>query len=99
MKNQGRFFGSLLVLGLFAAPAYAASEVAAPEVSIKSLVDFKAEYSGTKPIVAINKYWEYRALQMAPKPTLAEPRMRSEAASAPTGTKPVVVDLKRLEGR
>lgn len=98
MKTAMKVVGAMIALGLFTAGAYAEMvEVEMPAPG-KTLVDFKAEYAGTKPVVAVLKHWEYQALQMAPKPTLAVAAIREERGQDfATGTKPVIGALKRLE--
>lgn len=95
MKNQIKLITLIAVLGFLAIPAYA-DEMAAGMPG-KTLADFQKEYSGTKPIVAWNKYHEYLALQKAPRPTLEPSRMRTEHVhpAVASGTKDIVAFLKR----
>lgn len=75
-----------------AAPAYALVETSAVGVPAKTLGDFERNYSDTKPIVAWNKYQEYKRLQNAPRPTLSVSRMRTWETfeGGLSGTKPIV---------
>ncbi len=95
MKTQIKLMTLITVLGLFAIPAYA-DEMAAGMPG-KTLADFQKEYSGTKPIVAWNRYHEYLQLQKAPRPTLESSRARMEVslpADSSSGTKGVVAFTK-----
>lgn len=58
-------------------PAYAMFE-SVEAVGGKTLADFQKEFSGTKPVVAWNKYMEYKFLEKAPRPTLGLSHMRIE---------------------
>ncbi len=95
MKTQIKLMTLIAVLGWLAIPAYA-DEMAAGMPG-KTLSDFQKEYSGTKPIVAWNKYQEYLQLQKTPRPTLEPSRARMEAnlpADSSSGTKAVVAFTK-----
>lgn len=96
MKNNYITFILIFALLFSSAPILLAAERAA-QIPVKTLADFQKEYSGTKPIVAWNKYHEYLALQKAPKATLESSRMRVEYvhSSVASGTKDVVAFLKR----
>lgn len=97
MKNLNKLLGLVLLIGLIAMPVYAIEE-ATTMASTKTLADFQKEYSGTKPIVAWNKYHEYLAeLKKAPRPTLEKSRMRIEpdlSVERSRGTKDVVAFTK-----
>ncbi len=102
MKNTTKIIGAVIAMALTGATAHAAVEPVEMRAPQKTLVDFKAEYAGTKPVVAINKYWEYQALQRTPRPTLAVTTIREEderGQALATGTKPVVGALRKFEGR
>lgn len=98
-----KLIGSLLTLALIAVPAYAVSETAGKELPTLTLSDFQR--SGDKPVVAWNKFQDYkRRLRQAPQPTLAPSRMVTNETTAPRGmsnwddshgTKPVVRFLKQ----
>lgn len=99
MKTASKFLGVMLALLLVAGPALAASEVGMGAPA-KTLKDFEREYSGTKSIVAWNKFNEYQALKNAPQPTLAVSHMRISPSELKTladyrayysGTKDIVV--------
>ena len=101
MKNSYKVLGLMLVLALIAIPAYAAMETSGSEVvaPVKTLADFQKEWSGSKPITPILKYYDWKTmLELAPKPTLAVSRMRTEGvtldektlANLNRGTKPVI---------
>ena len=96
MKTTMKVLGLAVVMGLAAAGAYAAGEEGMVQVPVKNLPDFQAQYTGTKPVIAINRYFEYKALQLAPRPTLATARIRGDERGRATGTKPVVGILQRL---
>lgn len=92
MRNYQKVLAVALPLLFVAVQAYAAMEATGVQVPAKTLGDFQKEYSGTKPIVAWNKYQEYKRLQNAPRPTLEASRMRTEPAvfDEYAGTKPIV---------
>ncbi len=105
MKSLIGLLGVLVVSFVVVWPAYAASEGMTTDLppSVKTLGDFQKEYSGTKPVVAYLKYYDY--LKNAPKPTLGLERMRTGpsilgvgTADQDTGTKPVVKYLKGAGG-
>jgi hypothetical protein len=69
MKTIKGFLGILTLSLVVVGPAYAAYEgTVSPLVPQKTLVDFQKEYSGTKPVVASLKYYDY--LKNAPNTTL-----------------------------
>ncbi len=69
MKNTKVFLGVLVLSFMVGGIAYSAYEgTANVSVPQKTLSDFQKEYSGTKPIAAIMKYYEY--LSQMPKTTL-----------------------------
>ena len=92
MKNFNRILGGTLVTLLVVIPAYAAMETAGIETPAKTLADFQIQYSGTKPMIAWNKYQEYKTIQNVPRPTLEVSRMRIEPLMVNqfAGTKPAV---------
>lgn len=96
MKTTAKVLAVIAVMAT-AGAAYAAGGEMAAQVPGKTLADFQAQFAGTKPVVAIDKYLEYQALQLAPKPTLAQPRLREEGRGPATGTKPVLQMLERRE--
>jgi hypothetical protein len=75
-------------------PAYATLETAGSALALpeKTLKDFRSDYGGTKPLVAVHKYWEYQTVRDMPRTTLEPARMRAEAPGAVSyfGTKPVI---------
>lgn len=86
-------------VAMTALPAYALEAVGVP--AIKSLSDFQREYSGTKPMVAFEKYREFKYLQKFPRPTLDTARIRTEAVEQSpylTGTKPFIKALYPTTG-
>lgn len=116
MRTHQKWMG--VVVGFALAPAAAAAELAgatgqtagamAPE---KTLADFQRE-SGSKPVVAAQKYMAYKqgVLEQAPRPTLLPIRLRQEAPARAgmtlrdfqrewEGTKPVVAIQKYMESR
>lgn len=76
MKTVKGLLGILALSFVMAAPAYAAYEGGAivPSTPQKTLGDFQKEYSGTKPVVAFLKYYDY--LKNAPQTTLDVRHMR-----------------------
>ncbi len=96
MKNRYLIIALTVAFILSTTPILTA-EISGEQMPMRTLADFQKEYSGTKPIVAWNKYHEYLALQKAPKPTLEPSRMRfeSNAPESARGTKDVVAFLKR----
>ena len=96
MKTKMKVLGLAVVMGLAAAGAFAAGEEGMVQVPVKTLPDFQSQYVGTKPVIAIDRYFEYKALQLAPRPTLAPVRMRDDGQGPATGTKPVAGMLQRL---
>ncbi len=81
-------------MALTAVPAYALEAVGVP--AVKTLTDFQREYSGTKPMVAFEKYREFKYLQKFPRPTLDTSRIRTEVVEPSpylTGTKPFIKAL------
>ena len=87
-----KILGIVVTIMFLAAPAYAVVETGAVGAPAKTLADFERSYSDTKPIVAWNKYQEYRRLQNAPRPTLSVSRMRTWETfeGGLSGTKPIV---------
>ena len=80
MKNVQKIGMAVLTLSLIVAPAYAAMEGSAGPGGELTLADFQRMNSGNKPIVAVNKYreYKYRLKHAAPQPTLDVSRMRTE---------------------
>lgn len=68
--------GALVGLLIVMTPAYGASETIEPGTvaPMKTLSDFQKEYSGTKSVVAVLKYYDY--LKHAPKTTLNTENIR-----------------------
>lgn len=79
MKAYQKFLGLTLAVGLLAVPAYSWAEVSsATPAGELTLADFQR--SGDKPIVAFEKYrqYKYQLAHPAPQPTLDASRMRAE---------------------
>ena len=78
MRTYRKVMGLVLTLGLLAAPAYAVVESGTAPAGELPLADFQR--SGDKPVVAWEKYrqYKYRLNHPAPQPTLDASRMRAE---------------------
>ncbi len=80
---------AVAVVLLAAATGANAAQMAA-ELPARTLADFQKQYAATKPVVAVQKFWEYEALKATPRPTLAVSHMRTEGDTADISTKPVL---------
>ena len=89
MKTYQRILGMALTFGLVVVPAYAAVESAsgAPQ----TMAEFQKMYSGTKPVIAAEKFQASQYVKELPRPTLTISRIRVEDVVTGQGTKPGVL--------